>query len=638
MKSLFGDNRLANLLHLFHNTQMMSVNIMAAKLSVSERTIRNDIKQLEQLLEGCAVIEGTQGKYSLRVYDQNRFQKVYEELTQADEFLNSAQNRMDYLFGRLMRADMPILTDDIAYEMSVGRTTLVGDLKKLRTELEAYHITIVGKTSKGLSLYGEENDIRKYVLDNCYDAIYRDYPLDNEISTIIREHFRENRIEQKVEAEFRRFIILMLDRFLTGHYIGTLSGRYYNFTAAPEFEIVSSLIDRIGEALQMEFPAEEKLFTLLPIIGMRTPADIKEMRSIELDEKIRPLLSRILERIRMETTLNIDLGDFQEEFLYHLMFMLNRLRFHVRLQNPMMEDLMEKYPLAYQIAGIASKVIEQEYGLEVSSDEQGYLASYFGVFLAESQIKLEKKFRIAVVCGTGMVTARLVSVQLRKILDSSTEVEQFADEAVTPELLNEYDLVLTTVKLGCDCERPVIEINEIFNEQELRRKIEKARYWDQVNAPMLDNNWFVMTSLLEENHFFVLKDAANYDEGVTEMVLSLTADGLLDERFLDRLTEREKKGTMVFDQSIALPHSIQYATDRLTLAIGVFPKPKVHKGHEIQVIFLMGLPETIEEEDNLLVRIYDEIISISQDDPLLRKIASADSFTALLKVLYRQAD
>ena len=50
MKSLFSDNRLANMLHLFHNTQTMSVNNMAAKLRVSDRTIRNDIKQLNQTL------------------------------------------------------------------------------------------------------------------------------------------------------------------------------------------------------------------------------------------------------------------------------------------------------------------------------------------------------------------------------------------------------------------------------------------------------------------------------------------------------------------------------------------------------------------------------------------------------------
>ena len=154
MKSLFSDNRLANMLHLFHNTQTMSVNNMAAKLRVSDRTLRNDIKQLNQTLNGCALIEGFQGRYTLRVFDADMFKKILSELSEADEFLNSPRNRMDYMFGKLMRAEMPLLIDDLAYEMSIGRTTLAGDLKKLRTELEDYSLQIPGKTSQGISLDG----------------------------------------------------------------------------------------------------------------------------------------------------------------------------------------------------------------------------------------------------------------------------------------------------------------------------------------------------------------------------------------------------------------------------------------------------------------------------------------------------
>lgn len=62
MKSTFGDNRIANILQAFCKTPSISVSLLAAKLEVSERTIRNDIKQLNQELAGCAVIEGAQGK------------------------------------------------------------------------------------------------------------------------------------------------------------------------------------------------------------------------------------------------------------------------------------------------------------------------------------------------------------------------------------------------------------------------------------------------------------------------------------------------------------------------------------------------------------------------------------------------
>jgi hypothetical protein len=52
----------------------------------------------------------------------------------------------------------------------------------------------------------------------------------------------------------------------------------------------------------------------------------------------------------------------------------------------------------------------------------------------------------------------------------------------------------------------------------------------------------------------------------------------------------------------------------------------------------LGLPEKADSDDGLLIRLYDEIISISQDMDLLDKIAKSDSFYALLKAMYRQVN
>lgn len=637
MKNLFSDNRIANLLQLLRKNPGVTVNIMAERLKVSDRTIRNDIKQLRQEFKNCAGIESEQGRYFLRIFDEKRFQIICEKLLDVDDFLNSPGKRLDYIFGKLMRAEGPLLTDELAYEMNIGRTTLVSDLKKLRAEIASYHLSIIGKTSKGLMLQGAESDIRHYVLDNNYDQVYREYPLDKEITDSIVEMFSRYPFEKSLQETFQQFMTLMLDRFLTGHFIGKLSRSFYQLTTRPEFQLVSQMLKRIAEILRVEFPIEEQLFVLLPIIGMRTPADIRDIQDITLDESIRPLMKKILQRIRARMDITIQSGEFTEEFLYHLMFMINRLRFHVRLENPVLDELRDKYPLAWRMAGAAAQVIMEETGLVVTEDERGYLASYFGVFLEEYGQKQTKKFRAAVVCGTGRVTARLVAAQLKKVLSRSAELTLFADEKVTPEILSAYDIVLTTVDLSCPCDRPVIRIREIFNEQELLHKIEKAKYWDQIDVPVLDNNWFVMASLLDESRFFIIRNAKTYDGAMAEMVKNLTASGQVDDGFLERLRERERKGTMVFDHAVAIPHCVQYAWDKLVLAIGVLPEAIQHNDLEIRVMFLIGLPEQIREDDSLLIRLYDEIISITQDADLLHKIVSADTFQSLLRVLYRQA-
>lgn len=129
MKSLFGDNRIANIINILRKGSSMSLTMLADKLSVSERSIRNDIKTINEELQNSGFIELTFGICSLRIFDQEGFKKAYTKIINTNDLMNSSNARMNYIFGKLMRAISPILSDDLAYEMNVGRSTLVKDLK-----------------------------------------------------------------------------------------------------------------------------------------------------------------------------------------------------------------------------------------------------------------------------------------------------------------------------------------------------------------------------------------------------------------------------------------------------------------------------------------------------------------------------
>lgn len=91
---------------------------------------------------------------------------------------------------------------------------------------------------------------------------------------------------------------------------------------------------------------------------------------------------------------------------------------------------------------------------------------------------------------------------------------------------------------------------------------------------------------------------------------------------------------MVFN-TIAIPHTVQYASDKLVLAIGVFQEPIKYQQYHVRIIFLLALPEESKQEE-LLICVYDEIMHITQDTVLLEKIANAKDFQVLLSALYLQ--
>ena len=141
---------------------------------------------------------------------------------------------------------------------------------------------------------------------------------------------------------------------------------------------------------------------------------------------------------------------------------------------------------------------------------------------------------IAIICGTGKITARLIAAQLRKIVDIDTKLEMFSDSQVNKELLDQFDLVLSTIKFECDTVTPIIYLKEIFDENQLKNKIESVRYTEKLNIPMLQGMESLVLSLLDEEKFFILHSDKSYMENVDYMI-----DQLYDLSYVDEMCIRD---------------------------------------------------------------------------------------------------
>ena len=86
MKNLFGDNRQANILSVLRKSSTLNIETLAERFGVSERTVRNDIKDINKELKNSGLIEINQGKCGLRVFDTRDFQNAYARIIETDEF------------------------------------------------------------------------------------------------------------------------------------------------------------------------------------------------------------------------------------------------------------------------------------------------------------------------------------------------------------------------------------------------------------------------------------------------------------------------------------------------------------------------------------------------------------------------
>lgn len=639
MNNINDDNRLCKILNIVEQSNLTTIQSIADKLGVSTKTVKNEIKELNKLLNGYGIIDIKQGKYELFILNQENFDKVSQDIRRQDNFFNSQNNRMSYILHQLMNSKTPYLTDELAEKMNIGRTTFIGDLKKLRKKVAEYNLQIVGKTNNGLFLEGNEIDIRMCVLDDMYEAIYKDYKIDQDIADLIEKICRQNSLGSGSIDYIMKFFTVMIDRLLNGYEIKNLELKYEELKSTTTFEFIDEIMNEVEKSIHIKIPTNERIFMVLPIVSMRTPINSQGIKRIEVSDEAIELVEDIINLIKKQMNITIMPGDFFEEFVYHMFFMINRIKFGIKVRNPIVDDIKEKYSVAYKMAELSKCLIEDKLGRDVSRDEVGYMAMYFGVFISESSYNNDNIYKVAVICGSGVLTARIISSQLKKILSPDAEIDMYSSSEIDAKLLDKYDLICSTYKLTYNINTPIIYIKEIFDEYQFRKQIEQVRYTEKLEVPLLQGIDSILLRLLDEDKFFVLDSNISYEKNINLMVESLVNNGYLDIRFQERLKKREENSTMIFDKHIAIPHVINYESDNIVLALGVFDDTLVvDENRDVRLVFLLGIPEELGENEILLIKIYNEIISISNDENKLREISKLKKYKDLVLYTIKEED
>ena len=637
MKCFYTENRSTRILKLIERRHSISIDTIAEKFEVSSKTVKNDIKELNSLLKGSALIDNKQGIYKIYIINNIKFEESKNSIYNQKEFLNSPQRRIAFILYKLMNSEEPYLTDDLACEMNVGRTTLISDLKKMREILSDYDLNIIGKTNNGLVLKGEELNIRFLILENLYEMIYEEYILDEDVIDLVKDITDEYQFDTATFDSFIHSLVVTLDRLLNGHTINTLNQKYGELLRSWEFTLANKISDEIEKRLNISIPIKERIFLALPIIGMNTPTNIEGISPhVEISEEVSSLVGKILELIKDEMGINIRLDDILKDFIYHMAFLVNRLKYGVHIHNPIVDEIRKKYKVAYKMAELARVVVEKNLQIEMTQDEVGFIAAYFGVFLSEQQKEQNKTYKVAVICGTGRVTARLVASQLKGIFDANTVIDLYSDSTVTGKALDNYNLVLSTVQTKFNTSTTIIYLEKIFDEEALKKRIKSIKYIDKIDMPSMQGMDSILLSILDEDTFFILDSELSYKENIDYMVDNLYSRGYVDEGFKERIRKREENSTMIFNEFITFPHTINYESNEIVISMGIFPE-KTGENNQRKLVFLLGLPEET-KDDTILVKIYDEIIAIANNKNTLEALSKVKNYKELILHFTKEND
>lgn len=627
------DNRSLRLLNILESSFLVQDLYLLDVLKVSSKTISNEIKSLNELFEDCAYIENKNSNYSLFITKLEEYLKRKRSIYEASVNFDSSKVRLVYIFKTLVSSGESTLIDDLAFEMIVSRTTLNSDIKKLNEIISSYNLVIKGKPNTGIRVVGLEKDIRIFILENIFNYIYKEDIFDKDDNMFFDETFEKYKIDKQAKAEFFRYLTVSLDRFANGFYLNFEENQYEELLNNYAQPFINEISDYIENKYKINLSTDEIKFLAICFATMRVPTKINKIReNLKYTEEYTNLVQEILETVVYEYGLEFDTSDIIEEFIYHIYFLMERLKYGVRYNNNMKEKIKEQYPVSYKIAKTASKVINDKYNYIVSEDEISYLAIYFETLLKKIKVQSED-LNILLITNSGPAYSKLMVNEIENIIVNS-QVSAFTTfEKVD---YSKFNIIISTEDMQFDTETPVIYQNEILDKIYLKKEINFLQYVNKMNNPSIRGMESVLLSSMREETFFKCDSKKTYAENIDFMIEKLMKQHLVDDKFLERIREREKKSSMIFEKNVAFPHTINKLGDDLIIALGVSEKG-FKDNEDLKLIFMACVPEG-EKNGLILAKTYDELISIIKDEKLITDISKIDNYDLLVNYFIKNTN
>lgn len=633
---------------------------LAVQLACSDRTVRTYCKSLVDKLSPYPKLELTskQGHgYKLIISDDDQYSAFLEE-----NHLNLAQlpykeisdinDRYNYLLNKLLFEQNEIYFDDLADELYVSRSTLSSDFKKIREKFIPYHLGIESKPNKGVYITGSERDKRRFIMDYFISSgfvntmhTYVDNDLFSqkisfeELTIIVLDECREGKLKLSdyVIQNLVIHIALAIRRITEGFKISKLS-EAVDIADWHERKIAQRILDRISSVTGIDFPSEEVDYITLHLVTKKQATANHLVQ--EQEDRLRQELLASIETLNPAVK-----NDFQliEGLLSHLSTMLIRLENEVILDNPLTDEIEKKSPDMYQLAEKTLSLMPTFSQFSVSKDELAYIALHF--MAAKERYKEHKKYNILVICATGYGSAQMLKSRIENELGNIVRVvDVIGYYEISDEKLKDIDFIISSIDLSTLIFNiPVFTVSVFLDDEEINhiRQEIASLYTKSRLAHYANNERFSLGQVFDE--FFTKETFFIFDKGDKDEVLAQLIHSMADcegkhfeSRMQEMIKQRELMSSVVFSDSIAVPHPLKAVGTKHRVAVAI-----IHQGLKwsddypmIKLIFLTSM--SIYENDGLPV-IASSIVDLVDRPELQTKILACQTFEAF-KELFLQLE
>ncbi|MEK9497249.1 PTS sugar transporter subunit IIA [Photorhabdus sp. P32] len=631
----FPYQRLAYLFDVIQSETLPQEEI-ARRFNVSTRTIRTDVSILNDLFVGYgARIMYERGLgYQLKIDDEQCFAALPTEKYQIKNIPRTVKERIDALLLKFLMASRPIKLDDISGEWFVSRKTLQHNMPIVRKILNKYQITLETIPRQGIRLAGAETAVRACITD----ILWQQFIMGNERSL---NSFKQGILFNIDLIYIEKILLNNLSRF--DIHLTHEGRQYLIFNCAVSilritrgYEMVNYHVENIDSVIKYAANNIAKGFTYF--LGSDITVAEEHYLSVQILAQLIPyhydstennsdkLVDYILTYIN--DGYNYDLRSdirLKTDLSTHLAAMMIRVRYQINTQNPLLSDIKQYYPFAYDVTLSAMANIEHKLPYAISEDELGYLAVHIGVGLERNYSTGYTRYpQILIVTDMGNATIRMIEANIiREFPQLKLQNIIALHEYQQLESVNE-DFIITTVRLP-EKNKPIVKIAPFPTPYQLEQ-IGRLAMIDRTKP-------YILEHFFDEKYFMNLKRKITQKALFKYVCKKLEMDGYVTKNFYSSLIERESIVSTLLGEGIALPHTLGLLAHKTVVVTILAPNGiewDKEKKEIANVIFLLAISKAEYEE---AMAIYDLFVTFLREKATKRLLNSQSfyDFQAIAK-------
>lgn len=605
---------------------------LAERFSVSDRSVRTYVRKTNETLGSCAQIEKRRGGgYSLRILNASAFAALRARDAHAgqDAVPTTPETRVDYLLNDLLsRADW-ITVDGLASILFVSRNVITSDLRQVAAALERFGLVLEKRPHYGIRVTGPEMSRRLCLANLTLDGIIGtggSASLDV-IARCVSESLAEEdfQINSAAYQNLLVHIAVAVERIRANCYVPMEPEHLERLRFTPEYLIAKKVAAAVERELAVELPEEEIGYIAIHLAGKQTlytPGSDTDANLVISDE-VWNVVSRMLEMVwnAFHFDFRNDL-ELRMNLARHIVPLSVRLRYRMRIDNPLLSDIKQRFPVAYSMALESSCILAEEYGNALSEDEVGYIALAFALAIERQKSERPRK-NILVVCASGQGSARLLEWRYRQEFGTWLDRIETCDVAhVASRDLTGIDYVFTTVPLERKLPVPVREVKYFLDDEDVN-SVRRILSGEAAAAAPL-------AAYFDERLFLGALDAEDKDGALDALCARVAEVHDVPGDFRALVQRREELAQTCFGNFVAMPHPVTPVTTSTFVAVAVLNHSVSWNGQEVRAVFLVSVSSL---RDQKLDAFYRGMARLLTSREAIQKLVSNPDFATLLDVI-----